>query len=402
MKRVLVIGGSVGGLMAACLFRRAGWEVSVFERALGDLAGRGAGLGLSAELLEVLERAGARFEASAGVMQSSMVWLDRDGKVVFEHRRSMMASAWARVYQPLRDSLPSGLYRQGATLERVEQEAGSVTAVFADGSREQADLLVAADGVLSTVRAQYLPRVQPQFANYVAWRGIVEERDMPRATLDAIAERIIFCFPQGSMLLCMCVPGPGEDMRPGHRRVYFIWYRPLARQSLTELFTDAGGRNHGLSIPPPLIRPELVRELKVHAREVLPDVIAAVVEGTAQPLLQAISDMESPRLCFGRVALLGDAAFVARPHVAAGASKAALDARCLVDSMVAEASDSAAALARYENSQQDFGSRLVRYSRYLGADLEGRPTERDPARIIRDYLAPNLLHDVDPAWVPSA
>ena len=108
---------------------------------------------------------------------------------------------------------------------------------------------------------------------------------------------------------------------------------------------------HGVSIPPPLIRRELVRALRARAGEVLPPRIAAVVNKTEQPLLQAITDMESPRLTFGRVALLGDAGFVVRPY---------------------------------------------------GAELEGRPTERDPRRIIRDYGAPNMLHDVDPRTFPSA
>jgi 2-polyprenyl-6-methoxyphenol hydroxylase-like FAD-dependent oxidoreductase len=58
--------------------------------------------------------------------------------------------------------------------------AGGVSAFFAGGRRETADLRVAADGVLSAVRRQYLPGVGPAFAEYVAWRGLVEERDMPR------------------------------------------------------------------------------------------------------------------------------------------------------------------------------------------------------------------------------
>jgi len=372
--RVLIIGGSVGGLMAGCLFRKAGWDVMVYERAIGDLAGRGAGLGVSQELLEVMARAGARFASSAGVAQSTHVWMERDGSIAYEHRRNLMASAWARVYQPLRAALPSAVYRQGMTLERIEGDS----ALFADGTRERADLIVGADGVYSTVRKQYLPQVQPQFANYVAWRGLVEERELPPATLEAVSGRIVFCFPKGEMLLSMRVPGA----------VYFIWYRTA---SLAELFTDAAGKNHGMSIPPPLIRAEFVRALKAHAHEVLPAPIAAVVQKTAQPLLQAISDMESPRLCFGRVALLGDAAFVVRPHVAGGASKAALDARWLVDAL---AGDIGAGLARYEQSQLDFGRRIVQHSRYLGADLEGRPTQRDPVRIMRDYGAPHLLHDV--------
>ena len=381
----------MAGLLAGCLLHKAGWRVTVCERAVGDLTGRGAGLGLSEELLQVMERAGARFEPSAGVVQRSMTWMELDGHIANEHRRFMVASAWARVYQPLRDALPRDIYRQAMALARVEQTDTGVTAVFADGSRERAAFLVAADGALSTVRRQFMPGVQPQFASYVAWRGLVPERQVPRSSVEAVAGHIVFCFPEREMLLCMRVPGPN---------LYFIWYRTIESGSLANYFTDASGRNHGVSIPPPLIRPELVAEMKAHALEVLPDAISAVVQQGAQPLLQAISDMESPRMVFGRVALCGDAAFVVRPHVAGGAGKAALDAACLADCIGQDGID--AGLARYESKQRDFGSRIVQHSRYLGADLEGRPTERDPQRIIRDYGAPRLLHEVDPARFAGA
>lgn len=377
--KAIVIGGSVGGLMSALLLRKIGWDVTVYERAVGDLAGRGAGLGVSEELLDVMARAGAPFERSAGIAQNAHVWMQKDGSIAYEHRRNLMASAWARVYQPLRAALPASTYRQAMVLERID---GS-TAIFADGTREPADLIVGADGVYSTVRKQFLPEVQPRFANYVAWRGIIEEKDVPPETLKAVSGRIVFCFPPNEMLLSMRVPGG----------VYFIWYRTVI--DLKDLFTDATGKNHGMSIPPPLIRKEFITEMKAHALDVLPAPIAAVVQKTPQPLLQAISDMESPRMTFGRVALLGDAAFVVRPHVAGGAGKAAMDALRLADSLSSE-SNIEKALAKYEASQHDFGTRIVRHSRYLGADLEGRPTQRDPRRIIDDYGAPNILHDVDP------
>lgn len=376
--KALVIGGSVGGLMAALLLRKGGWDVTVYERAIGDLAGRGAGLGVSQELLDVMERAGARFDPSAGVAQQAHVWMEKDGVIAYEHRRNLMASAWARVYQPLRAALPASAYRQGMTLERIEKNE----AVFADGSRDHADLIVGADGVYSTVRRQYLPEVQPRFANYVAWRGIIEDANVPAQTLAAVRGRIVFCFPPGEMLLSMKVPGG----------VYFIWY---CAGSLPDLFTDANGRNHGMSISPTLIRPELIAAMKAHALDVLPAAISSLVQKTPQPLLQAISDMESPRMTFGRVALLGDAAFVVRPHVAGGAGKAAMDAQCLAQ-VLSSKSTIEAALADYEKSQHDFGTRIVQHSRYLGADLEGRPTQRDPRRIINDYGAPNILHEVDP------
>jgi 2-polyprenyl-6-methoxyphenol hydroxylase-like FAD-dependent oxidoreductase len=376
--KAIVVGGSVGGLMAALLLRRIGWDVTVYERAVGDLAGRGAGLGVSSELLDVMARAGAPFERSAGIAQAAHVWMEKDGSVAYEHRRNLMASAWARVYQPLRAALPPSSYRQAMTLERIEGD----TAVFADGTRDHADLIIGADGVYSAVRKQFLPEVQPTFANYVAWRGIIEEKEVPPETLKAVSGRIVFCFPPKEMLLSMRVPGG----------VYFIWYRGVT--DLKELFTDASGKNHGITIPPPLIRKEFIAEMKSHAIEVLPAAIAALVQKTPQPLLQAISDMTSPRMTFGRVALLGDAAFVVRPHVAGGAGKAAMDAQALADALLSEGSIEKA-LARYETQQLDFGTRIVRHSRYLGADLEGKPTARDPRRIIDDYGAPNILHDVD-------
>jgi 2-polyprenyl-6-methoxyphenol hydroxylase-like FAD-dependent oxidoreductase len=156
-----------------------------------------------------------------------------------------------------------------------------------------------------------------------------------------------------------------------------------------------------------LIRPDHVAEMKAHADDVLPPQIAAVVNGVAQPLLQAITDMESDQLAFGRVAILGDAAFIARPHSAAGVTKAALDAQTLADSLLAAQHDVSPALAAYQSARLDFGRRLVAHARYLGAYLEGRikppmdrrghERERDPRQIMQDYGAPHLLHDVDTA-----
>jgi 2-polyprenyl-6-methoxyphenol hydroxylase-like FAD-dependent oxidoreductase len=399
--RAVVIGGSIGGLFAASLLRAAGWEATVFERS------RGAGVGITAELLDAMRRIGLPFDPSIGVSIRSYAWLDATGATVHEHPRPMVASAWSSVYRPLRAAFPDRHYRTGTALARIEQDAGAVTAVFEDGSRAAGDLLVAADGVQSTARAQLSPGVAPRYAGYVAWRGVVDEDAVSAATRRAVAGHIAFSFHDGELMLTMLVPGADDDVRPGRRRFYFIWYRPTATDAeLADLFTDATGRHHGASIPPPLIRPELQRAIRARAPTIFAPALADVVARAPRLLLQAITDLETPELVFGRVALIGDAAFVARPHVAAGITKAALNAAALADAVGDGSGDLAAALARYDADARAFGAAMVAHARALGSYVESRsgqtagpadPRFLDPLEVMREYGAPRLLHDADPA-----
>src|SRR6266481_2938518 len=133
-RRALVIGGSLGGLLAAHLLRDVGWDVTVLERNAEDLTGRGAGLSTHPQLVDVLRRVGIDFDESMGVKVASLVCLDRHGKTYLEDKTARTMSSWGRLYRSLRDPLPSASYRLGMSLTRVEQDADGVTAVFADGS----------------------------------------------------------------------------------------------------------------------------------------------------------------------------------------------------------------------------------------------------------------------------
>jgi 2-polyprenyl-6-methoxyphenol hydroxylase-like FAD-dependent oxidoreductase len=372
-RRALVIGGSIGGLFAAIALRRIGWDVTIFERVADDLASRGAGIGTHEELRAVIQRLGLTVDETIGVWVHTRVCLERDGSVRHRLATSQLQSSWARVYRLLKEAFPAGNYRFGMTLERIEQGAAGVTAIFADGSRARGDLLVGADGVYSTVRGLLLPEAQPRYAGYVAWRGLVSEASFSPAAHAELFERYTMCLPEGEMMLCYPVPGRDNDTRPGRRAYNHIWYRPTDfHEALPRICTDASGRCHGISIPPPLIRPEVTARTKADARALLAPQIAAVVERTEQLFFQAVFDLESPRLALGRVALLGDAAFVARPHVGAGVTKAALDAECLALSIEEADGDLDAALARYDRERRLFGSRIVARARRLGAYIEAQ------------------------------
>jgi len=388
----LVIGGSVGGLFAANLLRAIGWEVTVFERARGDLAGRGAGLGVHKELFAVMRRIGIRIDDSLRVEVRSRIALDRSGNIVCEVPVRGINSAWERIYRALKIALPAQCYRPGMPLERFEQDPRSVTAVFADGSRAVGDLLVGADGIRSTVRRLLMPEVEPRYAGYVHWRGVVEEGDAPAALHDLIFHHSAFCFLDGEV--AFSVPTAPEDNSSGcGRRCQFVWCRPVDYETaLPRMFTDASGRCYGVSIPPPLIRPELIRDLKECAEAQLAPQIAALVARAAQPILSAIFDLESPRMAFGRVALVGDAAFVARPHVGMGVTKAALDAQGLADAIVASGGDVAAALARYDRERRPVDRLVVARGRRLGAYLEARRRPQGGLQtILREWGAAGVV-----------
>src|ERR1700680_2599799 len=180
INRALVIGGSLGGLLAAHLLRPDRWDVVVFERNAEDLTGRGAGLSTHPQLIDVLRRVGIDFDESMGVKVDTLLCLDRRGNTYLEEKTARTMSSWGRLYRSLRDPLPPGSYRLGKSLSQVEQDDDSVTAIFADGTREIGDLLVGTDGVRSTVREQFLPDLQPNYAGYVAWRAMLDESEVPR------------------------------------------------------------------------------------------------------------------------------------------------------------------------------------------------------------------------------
>ena len=174
-------------------------------------------------------------------------------------------------------------------------------------------------------------RLVPLYAGYVAWRALIPEAAFPPAIHRELFNYMTFCLPPGEQCLGYPVAGPDNDLRPGHRRYNVVWYRPADEKvELQHLLTDESGTTHTISIPPPLIRGEGIAHMRAAAERLLAPQFREIVRMIDEPILQPIYDLETPRMAFGRVAIIGDAAFVARPHVAAGVAKAADDAAALV------------------------------------------------------------------------
>ena len=367
-KRALVIGGSMSGLLAALALTRRGWEVAIHERVAEPLAGRGAGIVAQPELKAALRALGLDAGSDLGVDVPTRVMYARDGRVTHRLDVAQTMTAWDRVFHLLKAALPDTPYHCGKQLQRVEQGAG-VTAHFADGTTAEGDILVGADGIRSTVRQQYLPELTPLYAGYTAWRGLVAEQDLPAALHAQLFEDFSFCLPSNEQMLGYPVAGPDNDLRRGHRRYNFVWYRPASEsEQLPRLLTDESGRTHALSIPPPLIAREVVAQMRAEAEDVLAPQFNEMLALCALPFLQPIYDLEVPHMAFGRVAVLGDAAFVARPHVGAGVAKAAEDALALADAL--ESGDLERSLKQFEAARLSVGNKIIERARRLGAYVQ--------------------------------
>src|SRR5260370_3259370 len=280
--KAVVIGGSMAGLFAALLLRRAGWQVDVHERIGAELAGRGAGIVTHGELFDVLARAGIDIAAAAlGISVPGRRVLDRDGRVAGELALPQVLTSWGRLYRLLKDALPANCYHHGENLVEVTGQSGRVVAGFADGTQASGDLLIGGDGIFSTVRAQCASDVRPVYAGYVAWRGLVNERDLSPRVRAELCDWFAFSLPLGEQMLGYPVAGANEEMGVGQLRFNFVLYRPAdADHRLADMLTEMAVVRHDLPIPPTKILVWVFSGIRRAAERLLAPQFAAAVRRT--------------------------------------------------------------------------------------------------------------------------
>ncbi len=327
-RQAIIAGGSIGGLFAAVALRQAGWQVDVYERTGVELAGRGAGIVTHKTLIDALLAVGADI-SDLGVQVCERVAFDKAGGRVATIPFPQVVTSWDRIHQILRRLIPDRHHHLGRQITGYTQTADRVTALFEDGGAAEADLLVGADGFRSAVRGQMLPQVQPVYSGYVVWRALAQEADLPEAIRSDVFPAFGFYAPVGTQIIGYPIAGTGNDLRPGHRRYNFVWYSPAKAEKLTDMLTDGSGKQHYISIPPPLIRDDILGQMQTEADAMLPAPFVQILAHSERPFFTPIYDHHAPVMAAGRVALSGDAACVARPHVGMGVTKAACDALAL-------------------------------------------------------------------------
>ncbi len=366
MNTVIVVGGSMAGVLAGNMLVRQGWKVHILERTREGLEGRGAGIVPQRSLLAALKRAGVTIPTDIGIRISKRVAYDRTGAPFATHVYDQYATSWSLLYNLLRDAFP-GEFHADCNVAEIVQAADGAVAIADDGRRFKGDLLIGADGMRSAVRRALFPDIQPRYAGYLAWRGMLEERYASPDFVENCFSALNFSFPRGEELIGYPVAGPNGNVDIGRRRFNIMWYRPVSPGAeLRAMFTGTDGIYYENGIPPHLVRPELVKAMKAEAHSLLPPLFADIIERMEGMYVQAIYDLESVRMGEGRVAVIGDAAFVARPHCGAGVSKAADDAANLTESLAANTSVEDAIRA-FSGTRTKAGHAAVAWAAKLGS-----------------------------------
>ena len=244
-------------------------------------------------------------------------------------------TSWNTLYRQLKEAFPKEHYHTGEEFEGFHALDKKITAKFASGKSETFDLLVCADGVRSIARSILIPGSRAKYAGYVAWRGVVLEGEAPSEVRhELVWNRFTFFQYSQSHILTYLIPGLKGETIPGERRINWVWYVNVSEgKEFNDLFLDNRGVQRNLSVPEGLVRSEFITQLLAKADRDLPPVFQKLVHATKQPFIQAVHDMTVPGVVFGRTCLLGDAAFVVRPHTAAGTYKASIAAITLSKSI---------------------------------------------------------------------
>ena len=362
-----IIGGSMAGLFAATALSKKGWDISVHEKVPVPLSGRGAGIATYDELADLVFKA-TNNNNVLGTTAKSRVSLDINGNIINSYDYPQVYTSWQYLFSILREQISDDDYFMGDDCIKIEQNEKKAIAFFDNGKKKETDLIIVANGIKSELRTYVDNKAYPQYAGYVGWRGVVNEEEISKKSLETLSNYFIVVLPYNQQIASYPIAGEGKNpFKIGERRINWIWYKPVPQNSLQEILLGKSGQQFEDGIPPNEIREEIVNDLFKEAEEKLPPQLVELVKITKQPLIQPIFDLQSIKMKNGRVVTIGDAAFTARPHVGMGVTKAAMDAFTLSEYL--EDSSNLDDLDKWEHSRLKESQFIVNRSRKLGQYL---------------------------------
>ncbi|OQO94691.1 hypothetical protein B1813_00880 [Saccharomonospora piscinae] len=363
-RNAIVVGAGIGGLAAARALSRVGWSVRLFDQAAA-FREVGAGLSMAPNAVRAMEWLGLGTELRAkaqgqgiGVQRARGGWLVqlREADLIERYGNPMFAMHRADLHRILFDAADAVDIHAGhrATALDTDSDGARVTFETSEGAVSlEADLVVAADGVHSTLRSMLFPgHPGATYADYVCWRGVA-----PPGAGSGLADPPVWTDSWGRGVRFGTAP-----LVDG--RVF--WYGSAAGPEgafANDTLDDVATRFHGWHDP-------------------IPEVIAATdPKALLRNDIYYVAD-PLPSFVSGRVVLLGDAAHAVTPDIGQGACLAIEDA-VVLGIALAGAEEPDSALRAYDAARRPRTQKLAQIS---GRSARVQQTRNPVGAGLRDLL----------------
>ncbi|KAI1418546.1 FAD binding domain protein [Hypoxylon sp. FL1857] len=348
---VIIVGGSLSGLMQGLRLKRQGHNVTIIEQDTGsERSSYEAGITVGENVEEFLRR----FDATGLKATIPVAWRHfayRKRPDFLNGKGGPRLSNWIHLYRILRANFdqfasaacpnPPSPYKEdgktsylaGKRVTELQYSHGIVTVYFEDvrdGRREsiEANLVIGADGIHSTVRKLLNVPTTKQYAGYVSWRGSTPEETVSPETAAYFNDRLSFDVMKRTYMICYVIPTEDGNMEPGKRLLNWVWYYNMADGSpdMAEIFTDVDGNYHRNTVPRGLVQPSVWDRVRTSVRPQMATPFAELLEKTKSPFVTKINDAlcTEPSFYDGHVILVGDALTAFRPHIGLATEQAAL------------------------------------------------------------------------------
>jgi salicylate hydroxylase len=350
--RVAIIGAGIGGLTAAVAMHQRGIEVEIYEQS-PQISEIGAGVSLSPNAIKAFRSLGLTREIEAIGFESDnqlvRAWntgdvvsrVFRKGIYEKEFGAPYLSMHRADLVDMLRRQLPDHVFRLGARCAGVETRDTGAKARFADGTVVEADLIVGADGIRSTIRSSLFGEQAPRFTGSICWRGLVPLEAFPSGLIST--DLTLYMGPHSHVI---------HFMVRGGKLINFVAHIESDKWT-GDSWTQEGDRSE----------------------------IMETFAGWHPPLLQLLGSSERyykwalydreplDRWTKGRTTLLGDSAHAMLPHIGQGACMAIEDGYTLAALVAQLPNDLNQALHQYERLRLPRTRHAVLEARARGKEM---------------------------------
>ncbi|OIW14398.1 hypothetical protein TanjilG_15752 [Lupinus angustifolius] len=376
-RKAVIVGGSIGGIASAHALMKSGcWDVIVIEKTTSPPTGilTGAGLGLDPIAQTIIQS----FLSHPQLLHNSTLPLTTDQNQVTDgHKVSRIltrdetynfrASHWAHLHTLLYNELPPNIFLWGHFLLsfKVSDDKASViikAQVLKSGEVIQivADLLVAADGSLSSIRHKYLPDFKLRYSGYCAWRGVLDFSEIEssdtitgiRNAYPDLGKCLYFELSSGTHSVLYELP---------NKKLNWIWY---VNQPEPEIEGNSVTKK---------VSSDMIQNMHQEAEKVWIPELAKVIKETKDPFLNFIYDSDPlENIFWDNVVLVGDAAHPTTPHCLRSTNMSILDAAVLGKCLEKWGSEKLeSALEEYQSIRLPVTSKQVLHARRLGCIKQG-------------------------------